>query len=201
MNGNQRLQNGNVMINGLDVSNLCSNGKVSDDNDRLYPKLELNFDEEEEETDEKSTPFQVTYSMNARRKRQLQAQHQMAREDRPTVRVAPTLYVTLRGAQETWDALENGNVTKCECLECAMRMFCIQDAHYVLCPSCKIIQPLEGRRRIEFRLFAGGLGLGVPIEACEHVPLTRHRSERVLRTSFSRRASDDMDDENFSVGF
>jgi hypothetical protein len=60
-----------------------------------------------------------------------------------TIEVAPGLSVRLRGADETWRAIQADQYQPCTCLECNATMFCIQDAWLVLCPTCRVASPVN----------------------------------------------------------
>jgi hypothetical protein len=60
-----------------------------------------------------------------------------------TIEVAPGLSVRLRGADETWRAIQTDQYQPCTCLECNANMFCIQDAWLVLCPTCRVASPVN----------------------------------------------------------
>lgn len=70
------------------------------------------------------------------------------------IEIAPGLSERLRGADETWQAIENDFYLPCMCLVCNQDICCIMDATYVLCPVCKVVSPLENGCE------AGGVGLG-----------------------------------------
>lgn len=71
------------------------------------------------------------------------------------IEVTPGVRMRLRGAQETWQAVQDDFYMPCSCLfGCSEIMFCIQDAGFVICPDCKTISPLECGST------EGGVGLG-----------------------------------------
>ena len=73
----------------------------------------------------------------------------------PTVEIAPGFAARLRGAEETWRAIENDFYLPAQCFCCQSdELFCIMDASYVLCPSCKVVSPMAGCAT------DGGVGLG-----------------------------------------
>ena len=74
----------------------------------------------------------------------------------PQIEIAPGLTARLRGAKETWEAVENDFYMPTQCFCCQTDLFCIMDANYVLCPSCKVVSPLEGCAKG----MSGGVGLG-----------------------------------------
>lgn len=75
----------------------------------------------------------------------------------PLIEVCPGVFLKLRGSSETWHALQAGRVVKTNCHVCERRLWCIQDAEFVLCPDCRVVSPIEGRAGIQ----GGGLGLGL----------------------------------------
>jgi hypothetical protein len=79
----------------------------------------------------------------------------------PTIEISPGVQVCLRGADETWKAIENDYYMPAECICCESTIFCIQDADYVLCPDCRVVSRMEG---ISSRGM-GGVGLGFKYEA------------------------------------
>jgi hypothetical protein len=60
-----------------------------------------------------------------------------------TIEVAPGLSVRLRGADETWRAIQSDQYQPCTCMECNTHMFCIADAWLVLCPTCRVASPVH----------------------------------------------------------
>jgi hypothetical protein len=71
------------------------------------------------------------------------------------IEVAPGEFMRLRGAHETWTAIQNDFYVPCACFCCDLTLFCIQDATYVLCPDCQVVNPLE-----KIDGYDGGVGLG-----------------------------------------
>jgi len=109
----------------------------------------------------------------------------MAPENIPTtttmIEVSPGTHVRLRGAAETWEAVQADFYTPCQCLVCGSSqagndtdvgssntkssptIFCIQDAAYVLCPVCKSVSPVETTD--DSTKAAEGVGLGFTLES------------------------------------
>jgi hypothetical protein len=79
----------------------------------------------------------------------------------PTIEISPGVQVRLRGADETWKAIENDYYMPAECICCESTIFCIQDADYVLCPDCRVVSRMEGLSSRGM----GGVGLGFKYEA------------------------------------
>jgi len=79
------------------------------------------------------------------------------------VEIAPGQHVRLRGAEETWAAIEQGFYLPATCFGCTLDLYCIQDADFVLCPLCRVISPVDGiseTQRNSLMRRGGGLGLG-----------------------------------------
>jgi hypothetical protein len=92
---------------------------------------------------------------------QQQQQHrpqpQPPKKNRLEVEIAPGVMARLRGADETTLALEQGRVVGSDCLCCGARSLCIDDACYLLCPICKVVNPLHNTTADQ----SGGVGLGI----------------------------------------
>lgn len=73
------------------------------------------------------------------------------------IEIAPGMMARLRGADETWAAVENDYYIPTQCFCCQLDICCIMDANFVLCPQCKVVSPLEGCAQPGFD---GGVGLG-----------------------------------------
>jgi hypothetical protein len=76
------------------------------------------------------------------------------------IQVAPGLSARLRGAAETWEAIQRDFYRPCMCLACNTDLFCIQDAWLVLCPDCRVLSPMEDLDGETRDLREGGVGLG-----------------------------------------
>lgn len=57
--------------------------------------------------------------------------------------LSPGVYARLRGAKETWQCIENDFHMPVNCYACSKELCVIQDAAYVLCPSCRSVSPVE----------------------------------------------------------
>jgi hypothetical protein len=77
-----------------------------------------------------------------------------------TIEISPGVQVRLRGADETWKAIEYDYYMPAECICCESTIFCIQDADYILCPDCRVVSRLEGSSSRGM----GGVGLGFKYE-------------------------------------
>lgn len=85
-----------------------------------------------------------------------------------TIEIAPGHFLTLRGAEETLRAIEQGMWVTVPCLVCNARLQCIADCEMVLCPDCRVVSPNaddEGfdRKMSSFPKPNHGVGLGVKI--------------------------------------
>jgi hypothetical protein len=83
------------------------------------------------------------------------------RKNMVKIEVYPGEFLRLRGADETWHAIKYDFYMPCICICCNLTLFCIQDAIFVLCPTCRIVSPLEG---VVLDGYDGGVGLGFTIE-------------------------------------
>lgn len=72
--------------------------------------------------------------------------------NRSKVEIAPGYWVTLRGSNETWSAIERGFSRQVQCPCCLQHMLVIEDAAMALCPECRTIVPINDD--------GNGLGLG-----------------------------------------
>ena len=77
------------------------------------------------------------------------------------VELGPGVYARLRGAQETWSCIEHDFHIPVVCFACSLELCCIQDASYVLCPSCKTVSPIENAPHHERNGHFAGAGNGV----------------------------------------
>jgi hypothetical protein len=62
----------------------------------------------------------------------------------PTIEISPGVHVLLRGAGDTWKAIEHDYYMPAECVCCESTIFCIQNADFVLCPDCRVVSRMEG---------------------------------------------------------
>lgn len=77
------------------------------------------------------------------------------------IQVAPGVKVPLRGSEETWEAINEDFYVPCICIGCQTTLCVIQDAAYLLCPSCRTISPMEGHF-VDHTL--AGVGMGFRLE-------------------------------------
>lgn len=78
-----------------------------------------------------------------------------------TIEVSPGEHLRLRGADETWRAVQLDYYSPYECMCCSLTVFCILDAAFVLCPACRVVSPTVGSLA---HGSDGGVGLGFTIE-------------------------------------
>jgi hypothetical protein len=77
-----------------------------------------------------------------------------------TIEVSPGEHLRLRGAEETWRAVQVDFYMPSECMCCTLTVFCIQDASFILCPACRVVSPMVGASAG----CQGGVGLGFTME-------------------------------------
>jgi len=76
------------------------------------------------------------------------------------IEILPGMEVHLRGSAETQEAILSGFLAgPVTCSECTLRIDCIRDAAYILCPLCHAITPL-GEPEIKSLRGPFGVGLG-----------------------------------------
>lgn len=75
-----------------------------------------------------------------------------------SIEIAPGEFLTLRGANETWQSIQNDEFMPASCSCCHETIFCIQDAGFVLCPFCRVVSPMHGNSP------DAGVGLGFCME-------------------------------------
>jgi hypothetical protein len=112
----------------------------------------------------------------------LRQQHQQQQQPSPSmIEISPGVHVRLRGANETWKAIEQDYYMPAECLCCQTTIFCIQNADYVLCPDCRVVSRMEGSSCQGI----GGVGLGFKYEdlANWQADILRNRQDEEQRSS------------------
>jgi phage FluMu protein Com len=76
----------------------------------------------------------------------------------------------LRGADETWVAVQNGQYAPTVCLSCEKNLLVILDVECVLCPACRVVSPILvdddacGYRDKDCKPSNHGVGLGFTVE-------------------------------------
>ena len=83
--------------------------------------------------------------------------------------VSPGVWMKLRGAEETWAAVELGQYAPTICLVCDKKLLVIDDAECVLCPDCRVVSPIvmdedSGFIDKESKQRKSGIGLGFTVE-------------------------------------
>lgn len=61
----------------------------------------------------------------------------------PNIEVAPGVTLPLRGVEETVVYLMRGKMVRTACWSCGTQLRCMDQAEYVLCPTCRVVAPLE----------------------------------------------------------
>ena len=79
--------------------------------------------------------------------------------ERSLIEVAPGVDMALRGSSETQQAISRNYVIGANCLDCTLRLKCIANAKYILCPLCHCVSPLE-LSCTTMQAGAFGVGLG-----------------------------------------
>jgi hypothetical protein len=86
------------------------------------------------------------------------------------VEISPGVFCSLRGSDETWNAIEQGFSSHVNCFICCTALLCIADADYVLCPECLVVSPTgtedrkmpaNGSSGLLYQQHRGGVGLGL----------------------------------------
>jgi hypothetical protein len=93
---------------------------------------------------------------------------------RRMIEISPGFELPLIGSQETLQALRRGRMACTACIVCesSNRLYCIDDARYVLCPTCLVISPMGletlGQQGLKMSTpspsvltSVGGVGLGM----------------------------------------
>ena len=79
--------------------------------------------------------------------------------ERSIIEIFPGVEMPLRGSLETQQAISRNYVTGVNCMDCTLRLKCIRNAEYVLCPLCHCVSPLElSCSTLEVGSFGVGLG-------------------------------------------
>lgn len=76
------------------------------------------------------------------------------------IEISPGVFAQLRGAEETWMAVEHGDVMFTDCMCCELHLMCIADADFVICPQCQVLCPV-GLNGGGGGGGGGGVGLGL----------------------------------------
>ncbi|GKY97833.1 hypothetical protein MPSEU_000741400 [Mayamaea pseudoterrestris] len=94
-----------------------------------------------------------------------QQTHSSMALSQPTIEIARGVSVPLRGfTAETMNYIAQDAMTMHYCGSCGGRIYCIQDAEYILCPNCRTIERLHGVEMANHNGSTGnngGVGLGI----------------------------------------
>jgi hypothetical protein len=88
----------------------------------------------------------------------------LVRNPTSMIEVSPGHEARLRGAAETWQAIQQDFYLPCVCFDCEASLFCILDAWLVLCPHCRVLNPICHDNGDMAMDQDGGVGLGFTIE-------------------------------------
>ena len=69
-------------------------------------------------------------------------QQQQPQQRQVELEISPGVWMSLRGADETWNAIMNGAYCPTTCMMCSLNLLCVLDAEYVLCPECRVVGPI-----------------------------------------------------------
>jgi len=87
-------------------------------------------------------------------------------ENSPTlIEISPGVFEPLRPASETVKAVRVDFYVPIPCFGCTQDIFCIADAKYVICPTCRVVSPIEAGALEGRSLKQHGLGLGFSCES------------------------------------
>ncbi len=78
--------------------------------------------------------------------------------------LSPGVRCILRGSVETWQAIQTNRAISASCACCNLRLCCVSDAEFVICPDCRVVSPLPDQHvGVESKLPSkrSGVGLGV----------------------------------------
>jgi hypothetical protein len=64
-------------------------------------------------------------------------------EEQLVIEVTTGVTMPLRGAIETWQAIQEGHVTVTTCSACQMELHCMKTAELVICPDCWVISSID----------------------------------------------------------
>lgn len=121
--------------------------------------------------------FQPTHSTSAVQTNPYGRNELLARGEIIQLEIEPGIFAPLRGSNETWNAIQEGDSIHVSCFCCSASLLCIADADYVLCPECRVVSPTDaGNRKVPAgrRRHRGGVGLGLQTAgssfAAAHIP-------------------------------
>lgn len=126
------------------------------------PPLYNNLPQDDDNVDKNTTPDQHSHLHDSNSSMSLNSS--IHSSSRPILEVAPGVFLPLRGADETRQAVKEDKFISHKCTECHRELFCIADAAQILCPACQYVQPLWGSDALENE---GGVGLGFTVDDLE----------------------------------
>ena len=101
---------------------------------------------------------QVNESKDHRQSRSLR---QSPPEPQTLIEISPGHLAPLRSAKDTHVYIQKNQVVEGSCFACSATLFCVQDASYVLCPTCKVVSPLLAETCMDQD---GSVGMGFSFE-------------------------------------
>jgi len=101
--------------------------------------------------------------------------------------VVPNLWARLCGAEETLSRVREGFFLPVDCVICGRSdLCCVEDADYLICPSCRAVTPVLNAPAQNGRTAQRGVpvaGLGLPLALVpEWLRYLRHGRRRRLET-------------------
>ena len=101
--------------------------------------------------------------------------------------VAPGVKFPLRGADETWKAIEEGRVTVTTCMSCNIELQCLDNAQLVACPDCTMLSPVDqasdnSSSSVDYNNDRYGVGVGV--KPSDIVRWIQQQQQQHVRYSF-----------------
>jgi len=121
---------------------------------------------------QRDVSFRTEKAMSSKYKKQLcYNAHKEFHDESPLptsltmIEISPSEFLPLRGAAETWRAVQCDFYVPSCCMACELTIFCIQDADYVICPTCHSVSPVDGAISLDESVgrragLGGGVGLG-----------------------------------------
>jgi hypothetical protein len=106
---------------------------------------------------DESTPREPTH----RTLEEVQAEVQLGHDDEGSyeMELSPGYYVPFRGGKEVWKAVDAGNALECFCLDCGIELVSVPDCEHVICPDCRMVNPVFGYPAGITNPFGAGIGL------------------------------------------
>jgi hypothetical protein len=89
-----------------------------------------------------------------------QAEEQLGEDDgNYEMELSPGYYVPFRGAKEVWKAVAVNNTLACTCFECGIELVSVPDCEHVVCPDCRMVNPVFDHPAGVTNPFGAGIGL------------------------------------------